>query len=1139
MSIALSLLASLAAVAPAQDLVLEGVVLDPQGKPAAGVRCLASAQWGRRTAGPPSAEVFDDLSTASDGRFALHVPASFLPLGDGARLDLWAWREDLSLEVRSYGPEELPIGEVVALRTRPAEGGRVTVLDENDHPLAGARVLPVQSADYELVPDPLAEALTIVTDASGIATSAAWDPAGWSVVVVESDSHGSQQHSGNPGWLADRVVRLLPSGLVRFEVVGERPSCCAGLTLTVNTFGASPEDDRRTVLGELRLPLDSLEVGPARPIAVGTHLEQLELPCAPDRLPRFMPGPVEAGETTTVTLEWVAGLPVTGTTVDPESGEPIGGVTLWMRSNRLAFPVASDADGHFELHVLPGKGYLVIDRIDAPKEYASQRDRFGAYQHLVIEEETESLDFGDVELERPRSITGRVVDEAGAPVAGAIVHGEQNRRLGQGTTVTASLSCLSGEDGSFRLGESLDEEEPVQVAAHHGRQRTREALSLSAGQAAVLVLAESDRTTLTGTVHDETGQPVSGATVSIWKSYEQSPHQAEKELLEGGDRPASDEDGRFAADVHLEPEGSYALVVTSPEIERTVTRWSSGEALVEGIDVVVPRLVARRGRLLDESGTPRTGVVLRAILPARPEIESTTDAEGRFVLPGFPPGGAFVVAMAEGLGVRGAWLEGMGSGDWTLRTDEPPLTALPRPVSRDLELELARALASAALDAARDSARTPGPLHQLQDLAAIDPGAALDALDEGLLEESWRDAVLSKVVRTLAAQDPDEALALLSTMELGLSEVLAHVDVVAELPATERARRVEQLGLALAEARRVTDPSHRLVAMARVAEGLRNEGEEEPARAVIEELRPAAAELPAADWPGFARGRYAEELAVHDLDAALALVDELADTSARARHRANIALELADLDPKSAERVCTGLPQWNRERATPAVCHQLARIDLERAKRLADGAESVAEGYGEMARALASEDPEAARSLLELAFERFESRHRRRPRAWWGVRDAIFAGSLLPVAERVAPERLRDYLGRAIALRTPRPGDVESRPGDQWPAESADGALAYFVARYDRGLARELLAPALRLLRERGDQLYRSDWKPTYAALAELDPEEAARLVDDGGLPPAARGTLARVLALEGKARERYVLDECLSIWVVGDEELL
>ena len=97
-----------------------------------------------------------------------------------------------------------------------------------------------------------------------------------------------------------------------------------------------------------------------------------------------------------------------------------------------------------------------------------------------------------------------------------------------------------------------------------------------------------------------------------------------------------------------------------------------------------------------------------------------------------------------------------------------------------------------------------------------------------------------------------------------------------------------------------------------------------------------------------------------------------------------------------------------------------------------------------MAQALAATDKAAALGLLDEAFRELEGL-RARGRVSQFASISGVAGGLLPIVEQVDPDRLPEYLARAVALRPPQNEGKDL----SWIPEQA-APLAMMVARYDR-----------------------------------------------------------------------------------------
>ena len=124
-------------------------------------------------------------------------------------------------------------------------------------------------------------------------------------------------------------------------------------------------------------------------------------------------------------------------------------------------------------------------------------------------------------------------------------------------------------------------------------------------------------------------------------------------------------------------------------------RLAGGDSTIP--DIVLPGVRTLEGRVVDRSGRPVAGarVIQSGDGPLR--TETRTDGEGKFTLPGFLEGPAFVFAAKEGYRFRTKAVD-PGTGPVTVelsRTDEPPaetLTPRDSALPADEEKALARRL---------------------------------------------------------------------------------------------------------------------------------------------------------------------------------------------------------------------------------------------------------------------------------------------------------------------------------------------------------------------------------------------------------------------------------------------------------------
>ena len=194
-----------------------------------------------------------------------------------------------------------------------------------------------------------------------------------------------------------------------------------------------------------------------------------------------------------------------------------------------------------------------------------------------------------------------------------------------------------------------------------------------------------------------------------------------------------------------------------------------------------------------------------------------------------------------------------------------------------------------------------------------------------------------------------------------------------------------------------------------------------------------------------------------DGPAALALLEGLS-ASPNDWYSADVARGLADHDPLEAEITLERVQRPNLRAAyTQGVLQRMARTDAERAITIARALPTAGEqaySLALVASVLSAADGDQARALLAEAFDRVE----RAPRQSRELEDksaAVVALAMLPMVERIEPERLEECFWRGLALRSSLPADGELNFEQQKDLCS----LVTLVARYDRTVARDLLQP--------------------------------------------------------------------------------
>ncbi|MGH7057864.1 MAG: hypothetical protein ACREFZ_08260, partial [Acetobacteraceae bacterium] len=315
---------------------------------------------------------------------------------------------------------------------------------------------------------------------------------------------------------------------------------------------------------------------------------------------------------------------------------------------------------------------------------------------------------------------------------------------------------------------------------------------------------------------------------------------------------------------------------------------------------------------------------------------------------------------------------------------------------------------------------------------------------------------------SLALTDLDEALVVIALVDQPFLRVRTCAFACDELSDAPPERRFKLLDEALIHARTEPDPGLRARELGQIAVRWLDLGQRERAVTLLREGQALAEALPAPDEVNLRitgnRGAFAGMLARIDGPAALPLIEGFSGDMLN-RFRTDMARGLADHDPAEAERFFRLIDPpglFFKMRLAPVA--RMATADADRAARLARGYRDPCEqafALGAVAHGLRANDREAATDLLEEAYGLLDqasqfgvTRNRLR-------NAALTAAALLPVAEKINPDLVEGCFWHSLSLRQPWPAASEA----EVLRDAGLSLLAAMIARYDRAIARDLLAP--------------------------------------------------------------------------------
>lgn len=593
--------------------------------------------------------------------------------------------------------------------------------------------------------------------------------------------------------------------------------------------------------------------------------------------------------------------------------------------------------------------------------------------------------------------------------------------------------------------------------------------------------------TLTGRVVDSAGRPVAGAEVRIWQKLlsPQAIATDQQMMFDGRDVLLTDAQGRFITPDALAGDAFARVVVEAKGMLAGRSGWMNVEknAQVTAPDIVLKRLRGIIGRVLDRQNQPVAGATVFSSGDGNAPAETKTGRGGKFFLDGVPEGSVFLFAEKPRYHFTGLHVpSGQSDVDFTLSAaDEAvaPIATLKPLVSDEEEAVIARMVIDAWLD---EAARAGGAISEpLLALANFDPLAAYQRIHEGpFANDPARARLETSILRKCierCAPPWDELRSMIESLEDQQAAGEMYLSAALRMDPLEDVRRREWLSEALLRAPKMNEPSRRTRFLAGVAHALFNADDEQRAIETISQAEKIAEEFPSIERYRSAFFWLAAAQAKHDPVRALTWLEKINDpnyavdgTVLAIRFLPEHPDVAEDVWKRSGDRIDHARPVQlaSRSNHTADFCYGMAAADLPRAERLARSATEQTlrlRGLGAIALWLAEHDPEAAHRMLEKIirddlprthldtnFKPFDCQ----------LATAITAAWLLPIAERIAPQLGRECFWRALALRPRLP------PRDKFDDEIAgiDIQLAMMLSRYDRDVARVLLAPQIARLPE-------------------------------------------------------------------------
>ncbi len=243
-----------------------------------------------------------------------------------------------------------------------------------------------------------------------------------------------------------------------------------------------------------------------------------------------------------------------------------------------------------------------------------------------------------IELPRGVDVPGSVVDDAGRPVAGAMIEATWTHATGRVQLVSAGSDStgrfvLHGVDPMAELTYRARLGDSVSAAGIVARAEA------SLTKPIVLSISPRQSVLLGGRVRDPSGQAISGASVRVWRLF-RGKNDRVKDLEpimadDGRLVVRTDAAGRYSAPRQVLPEEEFFAEVSAPG--RLSTR--SRSVRIDDHGGELPPVTLRRvrsvcGQVVDQQGRPLVGALVSQSGDGPMATETRSDEQGRFQLTG-------------------------------------------------------------------------------------------------------------------------------------------------------------------------------------------------------------------------------------------------------------------------------------------------------------------------------------------------------------------------------------------------------------------------------------------------------------------------------------------------------------------------
>ncbi len=710
----------------------------------------------------------------------------------------------------------------------------------------------------------------------------------------------------------------------------------------------------------------------------------------------------------------------TGEVVD-DQGKPVADAQVvlyapplvWGKENAAEAQTRTDAQGQFHLKI-PPLGRTVVNGVNylayRPGLAISANAYFGRPHRLI--------------LQKPEPRPVKIEGPDGQPIAGVriaplILYVFNNNIADIPETLAAPLAVVTGPDGRATLNYLAARDQLVAVRVSADPIGTQDFLLVDRpGRSSVepVITIKLKKTS-------RIGGPDRG-----W-SRPARRRSSRRGLVEGrrdGSGPVRSSsrggplrtgaDGRFQTPDNLLVGSTYRIAVRAPGKEPILTDWITiGEQPRTLLPMKLLPLRTVSGRVVDRQGKPVANVAVFQTGDGPEQTATKTDTEGRFSLGGFRQGSVFLFARGEGFRFHGQLIR---ESDREVaveltRTSERPtreMKMLPEPIPLEESRAMARRLVEPVWKVVVEKGDDRTKFDTLHALVNADPAGTLEKLESAkFADKKWEFRIRAEVAVALVDTDPEEAAAVAESIADPGPRVGALIQVVDELPAAQRTRKLALLDRAALQAKAIPETAERLLRMGGVAERWHELGEVEKAKSLFAEGLRIANQMHRQDrcqagclrrpiglgrlarGPGHRQGRRWRGLA------------------------AASPFGLIDRNPEEGERIWKEL-RGGRRGLLETLCWKMARVDPGRARRVITGFPWSAqrpEMFLYLALGVQVRDgpvPRRARRGLRRLDRMLQEQPERFQFSAW---------STLPIVERIDPARVPEVFWRDVASRQP------------------------------------------------------------------------------------------------------------------------